>query len=248
MLGCPVQGEVHPGATSRGGSARHRARAANERPFGGRTVEITDNGAVETTGPRGLRGRKVRAILAGGLVLGVGSAVTLAAWNDSEFAQGTFGAGHFNIQGSTDGTTFGDHASGSPASLSLSAGFGTLSPGYTVSAPFVLHLDATSTNNAVVSVASAAGSGTAKDQLSYGIVQVASVAACTPNASGTAIVPAGTNLDSVAGATTFTLTKSATDGLSGADVFLCVQVKAGLNLAQDTAAVGTWGFLGTSTP
>lgn len=32
-------------------------------------------------------GRKVRAILAGGLVLGVGAAVVLAAWNDSEFAQ-----------------------------------------------------------------------------------------------------------------------------------------------------------------
>jgi len=53
--------------------------------------------------------RKVRAVLAGGLVLGVGAAVTLAAWNDSEFATGTFTAGTFNLEGSTDGTTFTDH-------------------------------------------------------------------------------------------------------------------------------------------
>ncbi|WP_427996674.1 SipW-dependent-type signal peptide-containing protein, partial [Xanthomonas hortorum] len=30
--------------------------------------------------------RKIYAVLAGGLVVGVGSALTLAAWNDSEFA------------------------------------------------------------------------------------------------------------------------------------------------------------------
>jgi predicted ribosomally synthesized peptide with SipW-like signal peptide len=191
----------------------------------------------------------MRAILAGGLVLGVGAAVTLAAWNDSEFAQGTFGAGHFNLQGSTDGTTFDDHASGSPAPLSLSAGFNTLSPGDTVSAPFVLHLDATTTNDAVVNVASATQSGSAAAELSYGIVQVASVAACTPAATGTVIVPAGTALNSVIGASTFALTKSATPGTApGADAFLCVQVTASPTLVQDTAAVGTWEFLGTSTP
>lgn len=211
-------------------------------------MEKTDKGAVETVGPRGLRSRKVRAVLAGGLVLGVGAAVTLAAWNDSEFARGTFGAGHFNLQGSTDGTTFGDHASGSPASLSFSLGFNTLSPDDTVSAPFVLHLDTTTTNDAVVSVASATGSGTAALQLSYRILQVASVAACTPTATGTVIVPAGTALNSVTGATTFTLTKSAAGVVPGADAFLCVLVTASPTIVQDTAAVGTWEFRGTSTP
>ena len=49
------------------------------------------------------RNRKgiIRAILAGGIVLGVGAAVTLAAWNASEFATGTFQAGTFTIEGAT---------------------------------------------------------------------------------------------------------------------------------------------------
>ena len=56
--------------------------------------------------------RKILAVLAGGLVLGVGVAVTLAAWNDSEFATGTFTAGSFNLEGSTTGDTdaaYSDH-------------------------------------------------------------------------------------------------------------------------------------------
>jgi len=36
--------------------------------------------------------RRLRAVLAGGLVLGVGAALTLAAWNDAEFATGSFQA------------------------------------------------------------------------------------------------------------------------------------------------------------
>lgn len=195
------------------------------------------------------KNRKIRAILAGGLVLGVGAAVTLAAWNDSEFAQGVFGAGHFNIQGSTDGTTFSDHASvGAAAPLGFSAGFDNLSPADTAAAPFVLHVDAATTNDATVSVDAASATGTAAAELTYGIVQVDSVAACTPTATGTqTIVPSGTAMDSVAGASTFTLAKSTVDGAPGADVFLCVQVTAGPTIAQDTTANGTWAFLGSST-
>ncbi|MGO2139648.1 MAG: SipW-dependent-type signal peptide-containing protein [Leucobacter sp.] len=46
---------------------------------------------------------KARALLAGGLVLGVGAAVTLAAWTDNEWVRGVFGTGTFGIEGSTDG-------------------------------------------------------------------------------------------------------------------------------------------------
>jgi predicted ribosomally synthesized peptide with SipW-like signal peptide len=193
--------------------------------------------------------QRLKAILAGGLVLGVGAAITLAAWNDSEFATGTFNSGHFNVQGSTDGTTFADHtSSGSAAGLSFSTGFDNLSASVTVAAPFVLHLDKDSTSNATVSVASATGAGTAKAHLTYGIVTVASVVACTPSASGTAtIVPAGTSLDSVSGASTFDLTKSTNLGTApGADVFLCIKVSSDSALAQDTTATGTWEFLATS--
>src|SRR5690606_31735774 len=67
------------------------------------TAVITTDAEVQH---RRRRSRMIRALLAGGLVLGVGTAVTLAAWNDSEFASGTFRAGTFDLEGSTDGTTF----------------------------------------------------------------------------------------------------------------------------------------------
>jgi len=90
----------------------------------------------------------VRAILAGGLVLGVGAAITLAAWNDSEFATGTFTAGSFNIQGSagdpTSDTGWADHAtSDDAATLDFTVNASELTPGDTVYAPFSLRVDPT---------------------------------------------------------------------------------------------------------
>lgn len=51
------------------------------------------------------RRKKARAIMASGLVLGVGAAVTLAAWSDTVWGEGTFGTQgtSFNIDGSFDG-------------------------------------------------------------------------------------------------------------------------------------------------
>lgn len=47
---------------------------------------------------RQMRGRRIKAILAGGLVFGVGATATVAAWTDSEEASGSFEAGRFNIE------------------------------------------------------------------------------------------------------------------------------------------------------
>ena len=52
---------------------------------------------------RQLRGRRIKAILAGGLVFGVGAVGTVAAWTDSETADGSFNAGTFDIELSIDG-------------------------------------------------------------------------------------------------------------------------------------------------
>ena len=193
-------------------------------------------------------GRKVKAVLAGGLVLGIGAAVVLAAWNDSEFGTGTFTSGHFDLLGSIDGTTFTDNPVGDPAALSFSAPFDDLAPDDVVAAPFVLHLSTTTTDDASLTVASAVGSGTAEAELTYGIVQVTSVAACTPTATGTVMVAAGTPLDAVGTPVPVPLTQSVDGVAPGADVFTCVQVTASPTLAQDTVAVGTWEFAAVSVP
>src|SRR5690606_37281598 len=116
---------------------------------------------------RALTWRKVSAVLAGGLVLGVGAAVTLAAWNDSEFATSDFAAGAFVFQGSTDGTTFADHASqAGAASLTFTTGFDDLSPNSAVYAPFALRLDAASTDSAALTAVAPTTTGDLGSSLS----------------------------------------------------------------------------------
>src|SRR5690625_5389644 len=53
---------------------------------------------MSTTTARSTRSRKVKAALAGGLVLGVGAAITLASWTDQAYVDAEFGTSAFNIQ------------------------------------------------------------------------------------------------------------------------------------------------------
>lgn len=53
---------------------------------------------------RQMRNRRIKAVLAGGLVFGIGSAATLAAWTDTEEASGSFKAGTFNIERAVNGS------------------------------------------------------------------------------------------------------------------------------------------------
>lgn len=53
---------------------------------------------------RRLRNRRIKAVLAGGLVFGIGAAATVAAWTDTESASGSFEAGTFNIDLSVNGS------------------------------------------------------------------------------------------------------------------------------------------------
>lgn len=76
---------------------------------------------------RAAPGRKVAAVLAGGLVLGIGAATTMAAWTDSQQATATFAAGVFTLVSSVDGSSWADHEQGNPAVLAL--GTSGMSPG-----------------------------------------------------------------------------------------------------------------------
>jgi predicted ribosomally synthesized peptide with SipW-like signal peptide len=200
---------------------------------------------VETSRLRGLRSRKVRAILAGGLVLGIGAATTLAAWNDSEFAQGTFTAGTFNMVGSTNDTTYANHATvGAPATLAFTVNPTLLSPGDIVYAPFAVELDAATTNNAVVTISNAATTG-AVSNLTYTLIQPTTFG-CAASTAGTALVVAGTALGTVPGSTTFNLAMGTSTGSAGAPVFLCFKVTAGALLAQGETGTATWKFSAVS--
>lgn len=222
---------------------RIRQTQGRARRLGGTSMsEIIDHTFNPARG--GLRSRRVRAILAGGLVLGVGAAVTLAAWNDSEFAQGTFTAGTFNMVGSLDGTTFSNHAAvGSPAALAFTVNPSKLSPTDVVYAPFAVQLDGTTTNAAVVTISSGATSGSLTG-LTYSIIEPTTFG-CTSSTTGTALVVAGTTVGSVPGSTTFALPVG-TAGAAGAPVNLCFKVTAGAGIVQSQTGSATWQLTAAS--
>lgn len=190
------------------------------------------------TGQRRRRAPKVRAILAGGLVLGVGAAITLAAWNDSEFAQGTFTAGAFNLEGSTDGSTFGENPVTAPATLGFTANPANLAPGDVVTAPFAVRLDDTTTNDATVTVSTETSTGGLVG-LTYSLTQ--STAFGCGQAVTATLVPAGQALGTTPGSVTFALTQGAgTD--PGAPVNLCFRITADDDLVQSQTGSTTWEF------
>lgn len=201
----------------------------------------TTSSAVETE--RGRRHRKVAAILAGGLVLGIGTMATLASWNDSEYAAATFTSGTFKLQGSADGSTFSDHAAaGDAASLGFTTGFDNLTPTDTVYAPFAVRLTADTTNDATVKVTNPATTGDVS-HLSYSLIETSSFG-CDATSTGTRLI-SDAAVGTAAGAQTFDLSVGQA-GADGTAVNLCFIVTAGSDLVQDQAGTSTWQFQAVS--
>lgn len=198
--------------------------------------------------------RKVLAVLAGGSVLGVGIGVTLAAWNDSEFATGTFTAGAFNLEGSTTSATAGyaehnvdDGDTAATLVFQLPAVAASMAPDDVVYAPFWVRLDATTTDDAtLIPDGITAGTGGNEANLSYTVTAIAPEATCDATATGT-VVATGATLSAQTGVTSVPLENGATVGTPGTPVQLCIAVTAGNALIQGAAATATWEFTATST-
>ncbi|QOR70738.1 hypothetical protein IM660_19575 [Ruania alkalisoli] len=202
---------------------------------------------------RSLRSRKIRAVLAGGVVLGVGAAVTLAAWNDSEFTTGLFGAGSFDLQGSATGDDldYTDHASaGGAAELTFSAPFDNLAPDDVVYAPYWVRLAAGTTSPAsldLVALDSTDTTGTNSANLSYEVYAIGEAAACDETATAGTLLGSGTLVDepAVAGGTA-SLPVGATTADPGDATQLCTIVTAGPDLEQGGETTAVWQFTATS--
>lgn len=201
--------------------------------------------------------RKVLAVLAGGLVLGVGVAVTLAAWNDSEFATGTFTAGSFNLEGSTTGDVDDDYADHATAGTAATLAFdlpadlvSSMSPADVVYAGFWVRLAEGTTTGATLEADGTTASADATsnaEHLSYDVYQLAPGATCDATTAVGTPVASGATLDVQTGATDITLTEGATATTPGTAVQLCFRVEAGAGLEQGLATTATWEFTATST-
>ena len=193
--------------------------------------------------------RRVAAVLAGGLVVGVGTMATLASWNDAEFAKSSFASGSFNMQGSSNGTDWGDHlgTSGAPAAtLDFSAPVTHMSPSDAVYAPFSVRLGEGSTYGADVKLSVADYSGTMGDALSYAVYQTADFgcSASTDLSAATTLVDSHT-VQVENDVASFELAKPDA-GQAGSASNLCVVVTAGSSLVQDTAGEITWQLYAAS--
>lgn len=63
---------------------------------------------------------RVRAVLAGALVLGVGATMTLASWTDNEFGSGSFTTTKFDVESSINGgTSYTDTTAIAPATIAF---------------------------------------------------------------------------------------------------------------------------------
>lgn len=197
---------------------------------------------------------RVRALLAGSLVLGVGATLTLAAWTDTEQARGTFAASTFGIVGSASSTapapenTFTDYSvTATPAALAFTAPFDTMSPGTTVYARFAVKTTAATNVTGKVALSAAAGAGSGLGPyLKYGVKVIPSTSTCTAAsfaASSTVIVAEGSAL-TVAGSNPQAL---AAAGSSTVPYCFAVTLPTGTaNAAQGLTSTATWTFTATS--
>lgn len=189
---------------------------------------------------------RVRALLAGALVLGVGGTLTLAAWTDTETARGVFAASKFGIQGSTDGTTFSDHPTTGPAALAFAVAPNAMSPGTTTYARFTVRTLADTNVAGSVTLSGAAVTGTGLGtHLRYGVRTIPAGSACNATTFGTgAVVVANNSTLATAGTGSQPLAVAA-----GSPVNYCFAVtlpEGTPNEAQGLTATANWTLTGTS--
>ncbi|HEY0215590.1 MAG TPA: SipW-dependent-type signal peptide-containing protein [Cellulomonas sp.] len=211
----------------------------------------------------GVRGRG-RALLAAGGVVGVGAAVTLAAWTDTEWVYGgtgdpdtPIGSSVFEVQQNVyDGAGFVDRETQAGAgALDFTIASGTLSPGAVVYAPMQLRATAGSVGGTVVLTGAVAGTGT--DAALFAVLRYqvrTGVAAASCDAAGMAgagadLVAAGSTL-ATAGTGTFTLPPAPDATTPGTPVDVCFAMTFPATSTdpalQGLAAIPVWNFVATS--
>lgn len=209
---------------------------------------------------RGATLLRLRAVLAGALVLGVGSSVTLAAWTDSDQATGSFGTSVF----ATESTAAKPYVASGPWAANDTVPGATLlfqatgmSPGTAFYAPFAIRTTEKSVAGTVVLgvpsvVSSNSGAADLGAALRYRVVRSAS---CDASAFGGA--PAfvvGSDgakpLTQGQAAGVVNPLAAATINQPGAPTQFCFEVSlpAGANTAlQGQTATVTWPVTATST-
>ena len=198
-----------------------------------------------------LKSRRVRALLAGGLVLGVGIGVTLAVWNDEIFQKGTFDAGGFMLEGSiNEGGAWAEY--GTPDEAAVIFNLDNLQQQTDYYSEFWVRIkqgDKVVNPVELTLPTVTAGTGGNEDYLNYEIYNVTSTGTCSAGNLGTAPKVWNGNI----GAESITATPPLPDLTGKGDVSasdpvkLCFVVKSTTELKPVLTASATWKLLGTET-
>lgn len=202
----------------------------------------------------GIKSRKIRALLAGGLVLGLGATVTLALWTDQVDVTGDFGAGGFVLEAGVGGSDWSDSA---VAAFTASGDQIEPEKVYYKEVHIRVKADNALPNGTDVELSAAITGATSPEgafennaHMTYAIYDVSDAAACTAEGVGAkAAVWSGTNLtDNITPAATLPKSTVTTKGNVGSSVELCFVVtaksQAGGLLALKGAST-VWTFTGT---
>ncbi|WP_186293030.1 SipW-dependent-type signal peptide-containing protein [Brevibacterium aurantiacum] len=204
---------------------------------------------------RALRNRRIKAVLAGGLVFGIGATATLAAWTDTETASGSFEAGRFKIDLSVDKTW--------SSSREMTFKATGMYPGSTVYAPAYVRTTADTTMKGQIQVAGngvAGSSSTIAGNLEYRAVTKsfpsaaeAFASACDASAfagSPSYVFGGGASKQPLRTSATST-SKQTVNSVAGSVQAYCFEVVLPISTpsaAQGTSAAHTWTFDAESVP
>lgn len=157
---------------------------------------------MATTTSSSRRTRKIAAIAAGILVVGVAATYTLASWNDSEWVWGGagndpgIGTSQFNIQQDTSVTfvnaDWTDEDANPGGGLTFTTGALALAPGDTVYAPVALRADSTSVAGTVTLQAAESAASVTVNDPSDGLWGAVDVTVYTQNAAADPFSRVGT--------------------------------------------------------
>ncbi|GAA4476520.1 hypothetical protein GCM10023190_14180 [Enteractinococcus fodinae] len=173
--------------------------------------------------------KKAKALLAGGLVLGVGAVVTFASWTDQEWANASFSSSDFVLESSTNGEDFKSHP-GNDAILDFDLDIAkNLAPGQELIAPFALRLSADTGHDAVVTMGAPSDDDYIKG-LDYRLAKAGADGQCDPGLEFKPASAAGFKLH-------------AGDGNAAGDAeVLCFHVSASETLEKGKTVNPTWTF------
>lgn len=221
---------------------------------GPRSDSRRQNRVRERTGRR-LRNRRIKAVLAGGLVFGIGATATLAAWTDTEAASGSFEAGTFNIDLSVDKTW------GNSREMTFKAT--GMYPGSKVYAPAYVRTTAATTMKGQIQVVGSGVSGSANtiaESLEYRTVTrsfpsaaEAFASPCDASAfagSPTFVFGGGASKQPLRASATSSA-KQTVSPVAGSVQAYCFEVvlpASTPSAAQGTSAAHTWTFNAESVP